>query len=346
MNDTKKLSWSLVDDLKHFDLGESGACVSEWCDIKALYLNKSGVAVFLNDDINFKSFRLQAEVAIPEEVGFIGLVFGARDLNNYELIYLSPGAGDGVGELQYDPVMNGSTTWQIYNGPNYQAPARYVSGEWVRFSLEVHPNTASVYVGECTSPQLVISNLQHRISSGKIGVWGYLPSYIRNLSIEEIQVTEITTNHIYLEQLASESFVTEWIVSKPYCDNTQLIVTDWTKVNVEENGTLNINRLYPSAKNISVQAKSTVYISEETESVLTFGFSDQIRLWINEEEVYQGVWKWSPPESDGRIRWDFVAVPLRWRVGLNTIRAEITNQEVIFGWGLSLKTGISNLTSI
>ncbi len=271
-----KLNWSLVDDLKNFDISESGAHLAEWKDTKALYLNKSGVAVLLNDDIHFKSYRLQADVAIPEAVGFVGLVFGAKDMNNYELIYLSPGAGDGLGGIQYDPVMNGSTTWQIYNGPDYQASAPYVSGEWVR-----------------------------------------------------------------LEQLAREGFVTEWIVSKPYCDNTQLIETDWTKVDVEENGTLNLNRLYPSAKDISVQARSTVYISEETESVLNFGFSDQLRLWINEEEVYQGIWKWNPPESDGRIRYDFVAVPIRWTIGLNTIRAEITNQEVIFGWGLSLKTGIS-----
>jgi hypothetical protein len=342
MTGAKKISWSLVDDLKEFDLGNSGASVAEWREIRALHLNESGIAVFLNNDINFKSFRLEAEVAIPKE-GFIGLVFGARDIDNYELIYLSHGDSKGVGEIQYDPVMNGSTTWQIYHGTSYQAFAPYILGEWVRFSVEIQQNSARVYVGEATDPQLIISNLQHGLVSGKIGVWGYSPTYIRNLSIEEIQAIESTTTHTYMEQLKAESFVTKWMVSKPYYDNTQLIETDWIREMVEENGTLNINRLYTSSKDISVQAKSTLYISEEIESVITFGFSDRLRLWINEEEIYQGVWKWSPPESDGRIRWNFISVPIRWRFGLNTILAEITNQEVIFGWGFCLKTGLTNI---
>lgn len=77
--------------------------------------------------------------------------------------------------------------------------------------------------------------------------------------------------------------------------------------------------------------------------MLTFGFSDHLRLWVNEVEVYRGDWMWNPPASDGRIRSDFASVPVRWRSGLNTIRAEVTNKE-LFGWGLSLKTGLSNMS--
>lgn len=89
--------------------------------------------------------------------------------------------------------------------------------------------------------------------------------------------------------------------------------------------------------------KEWVDAPEEIETQLTFGFSDQLRLWVNEEEVYQGDWRWDPPGSDGRIRCNFANVRVRWRAGLNTIRAEVTNNE-FFGWGLSLKTGLSNLS--
>lgn len=333
-----KLLWNLWDDLENFDLGNSNARPGVYLDKKALYLEKPGAAVLLRNEVPFECFRLQAEIAIPKEVGFIGLVFGARDLQNYELVYLAPT------EIQYDPVMNGSMTWQIYNGPSYQKPLPDTTGKWTIFSVDVQPNGAAVYLGEDHSPQLIISNLQHGGSGGKIGFWGYLPTYIRNLSVAEINPTPIQKRRTNLKQLAAESFVTEWLVSKPYLLNEQPVVDEhWMKAVVEENGTLNINRIYKAEKGISVQAKSTFYIPEEKDTLLTFGFSDHLRLWVNEIEVYRGDWMWNPPASDGRIRSDFASVPVHWRSGLNTIRAEVTNKE-LFGWGLSLKTGLSNMS--
>ncbi|ALS28138.1 hypothetical protein IJ21_27420 [Paenibacillus sp. 32O-W] len=327
-----KLSFNLWNDLDRFDLGDSNARPGVYLGQQAAYLEKSGSAVFLRDEIPFTCFRLQAEVAIPEQVGFIGLVFGAKNSHNYELVYLAPE------EIQYDPVMNGSMTWQIYNGTMYQKPLPNTTGKWVKFAVEVQPNGAAVYMGEDAFPQLVIPNLQHGDPVGKIGFWGYLPGYIRNLAIEEIQPTPITKRDRDLKRLSTETFITEWMVS-PIAENR------WTKAVVEENGTLNLNRIYTAEQGSSVQAKSTFYISEEKETLLTFGFSDHLRLWVNEEKVYQGDWRWNPPESDGRIRSNMASVPVRWMAGVNTIRAEITNNE-FFGWGLCIKTGLSDMSFI
>ncbi|NGQ96166.1 hypothetical protein G3578_13450 [Brevibacillus sp. SYP-B805] len=332
-----KLCMNLWDDWEHLDLGNSNARPGVYRGQNALYLEKTGTPVFLREELPLDCFRLQAEVAIPEQVGFVGLVFGGRDSQNYELVYLAPE------EIQYDPVMNGSMTWQIYNGPMYQKPLPDTTGEWVKFSLEVQPNGAIVYLGDDPSPQLVISNLQHGGCVGKIGFWGYLPSYIRNLSVEEMQPTPIMKRITDAKQLTAETYVTEWMVSKPYLANEQPAEHQWTKAIVEENGTLNINRIYPAEQGISVQAKSMFYLPEEKDTVCTFGFSDHLRLWINEEEVYQGEWRWDPPKSDGRVRSDYAGIPVRWRAGLNTIRAEITHYE-FFGWGLSVKTGLSDVS--
>lgn len=334
-----KQLWNLSDDLEKFDLGNSNARPGVYQGQQALYLEKTGAPVLLRETLPFECFRLQAEVAIPEQVGFVGLVFGARDSQNFELVYLAPV------EIQYDPIMNGSMTWQIYNGSSYQKPLPNMTGKWVKFSAEVQPTGAAVYLGEDTSPQLVIPNLQHGGSIGKIGVWGYLPSYIRNLSVEEIRPKPIMNSVRDLEQLAAETFVTEWMVSKPYLYEQPIPENNWTKAIVEENGTLNINRIYTAERGISVQVKTMFNIPEAKETLVTFGFSDHLRLWVNEEEVYQGDWRWNPPASDGRIRSNVASVPVRWRVGLNTIRAEITHHE-FFGWGFNIKTGLSGMSFI
>lgn len=335
-----KLCFNLPNDLNKFDLGDSSARPGEYLGQQAVYLEKAGSAVFLRDEITFKSFRIQAEVAIPEQVGFIGLVFGAKDSKNYELVYLAPV------EIQYDPIMNASMTWQIYNGPMYQKLLPVSTGKWTEFSVEVQPGGAAVYLGSDPSPQLVIPNLQHGSSVGKIGFWGYLPSYIRNLSVEEIQQTPILKSRMNQGQRPSESCITEWMVSRPYLLTRQPAAEHlWTKAIVEENGTLNLNRLYTVERGITVTAKSMIDIPADRESLLTFGFSDQLNLWINEEQVYQGDWRWNPPGSDGRIHNHFCNIPVHWRAGLNTIRAEITNMEN-FGWGLNLATGLPDISPV
>ncbi|NRF89842.1 hypothetical protein HQN89_02155 [Paenibacillus frigoriresistens] len=335
----EKRSWSLVEDVSILDLGESDASIGEWREIKALHLKKAGTAILINNEFQMESFRIQASVAIPETVGFIGLVFGARDSTNYELIYLSPGDGTGNGEIQYDPVMNGSTTWQIYNGPSYLSCTSYNVGDWVRLTIDVNKHSAKVYIGDdFSTPQLIISKLQHWEVFGKIGVWGYLPVYIRDLSIEEIP-----SSYEPINKRCKDEFINEWLVSEPYHSNLQPEELKWAEVSTEENGTLNINRLYTSEKDKSVQIKSTFTLSEGALSSVSFGFSDEVRIWINEVEVYQDSCMWSPPEHDGRIRPDHVCIPIAWSSGVNTIRAEITSKETVFGWGFCLKTGIQSI---
>jgi hypothetical protein len=49
----------------------------------------------------------------------------------------------------------------------------------------------------------------------------------------------------------------------------------------------------------------------------------------------------SPGEAtDGRIRPDHTSISIRWQAGLNTIRAELASEEVTFGWGLIVHTGL------
>lgn len=332
-----RLLWNLWDDADKFDLGDSGGRPGEYLGKKGLYLQKTCSAVLLREQLPLECFRLQAEVAIPGTVGFIGLVFGAQNSQNYELVYLAPQ------EIQYDPVINGSMTWQIYNGPLYQKPLPETTGKWVKFAVEVQPNGAAVYLGDDPEPQLVMSQLQHGGAAGKIGVWGYLPSYIRNFSVEEIKPGPIRKSATDLRQLTAETYITEWMVSQPFSSNGQPKAQQhWTKAVVEENGTLNVNRLFTAETGIFVQAKTAFLVSEAKETEISFGFSDHLRLWVNDEEVYQGEWRWDPPARDGRIRSDFARVPIRWRAGLNTIRAEISHSE-FFGWGLSLRTGLPDM---
>jgi hypothetical protein len=338
----EKLKWNLLNDLNDFELGDSGAKPGEWDGRNALYLDGfHTIPVLLREELPFDCYRIEAEIAVPGPNGFIGLVFGARDSRNYELVYISPGNDGNPGEIQYDPIMNGSSTWQIYNGPSYQAPAPFPAGSWSTFAIDVYPHGVSVYVGNDVSPRLVVSNLQHGRTHGNIGFWGNLPGYIRNLSVENIQPSAIAKKEANLQRLANASYITEWLVSEPSLSRDfENYDGTWTSAIVEENGCLNFNRLYSAGEKAVVRAKHSFSLKEASESTLSFGFSDRIRLHVNDQVVYEGETRWNPPGDDGRIRGDHARVPIHWKAGENTIIAEVTNVECMFGWGLAVKTGL------
>lgn len=241
-----KRQWNLSNDLQTFDLGQSGARQGAWREREALYFDQQlAEPVLLKDDLGLKAFRLEAEIAFPELYGFAGLVFGARDFRNFELVYISPASDTWSGETQYDPIMNGSSTWQIYHGAAYQSPVPVPLGEWVKLTLDVQPDNVAIHVGTEGSPQLAIRKLQLGNPVGRIGVWGHLASYIGNLAVREIPASPVDHAPSNMPQLAQDTFVTEWMVSEPYTAQTGPGASQkWTKVFVEENGTLNINRLH------------------------------------------------------------------------------------------------------
>lgn len=295
------LKWNLKEDLHAFNFGDSGAQAVVWEGRNTVHLDGvHTIPVLLREDLRFDCFRIRVEVAVTGPYGFIGLAFGARDHQNYELVYLSPGNETSQGDIQYDPIMNGSSTWQIYNGPVYQASAAFPTGQWTTLVLEVQPNSVAVYVGDETAPHLVVSNLQHGRSQGRIGFWGNLPGYVSRFSVEETLPSPIANRTASSQLLLRDSTITEWLVSKPYSSEQSGDYTgSWTRAAVEENGCLNINRLYSAAeKGTAVQATYSFSLKKETESLLCFGFSDRIRLWINDKEVYQGETMWNPPESE------------------------------------------------
>lgn len=337
-----KLIFNLY-DLERLELGESGARPAIWQGREALYLEKMNSAVFIRDEIPYDSYRIQAEVAIPEYVGFIGLVFGVRDEANYELVYLAPE------EIQYDPIMNGSMTWQIYNGSWYQKPLPNMTGKWTKLTVEVQRDGAVVFLGDDPEEQLMLTNLVHGdVCLSKIGFWSFLPSYIRNLIVEEVVPRALNRRTTDLTKLREESYITDWKVYNPYL-NTQGLASleteigiangEWVDATVEENGTLNLNRVFKAEPGFVATLQSEIIVSEDKVTELTLGFSDFVRLWINDQEIYQGEWSWQPPLKDGRIRPNHNSVEVKWKQGINTIRAEVGQREG-FGWGLTVKTGL------
>lgn len=335
----------LEPSLRDWEVHDPAARVTEWRSRTALRVEKGVVLLSqdprlsqgleLSHDPGLTAFTLEADVALEGESGYVGLVFGATDPANYELVYVYRGEGQ-AGWIQYDPVMNGSNTWQIYNGPRYQSSGVVVPpGEWVHLALRVEPDRAAITAGDAREPQLVVNPLMLG-ARGKVGVWGYCPGYVSNLVIR-------SSGPVGRSPGAEPS-------SQPFLPTTQLpvgLVTHWQVADcadgpwieaaVEENGILNFNRHFAMrGPNPVAYARAEVHAERACLADVSLGFSDRVRLLVNGAEVYQSEWRWGPPETDGRIRPNHTTLKVPLRPGANTILAEVAATELPFGWGLVL----------
>ncbi|MGE5673865.1 MAG: hypothetical protein ACM3XM_08250 [Mycobacterium leprae] len=270
----------------------------------------------------YRAFTLEADLALAAD-GYIGLVFGAQNRANHELVYIYHGEGQ-PGWVQYDPVMNGSNTWQIYNGERYISPHVSVpAGEWVHLALQVAGGQVAITAGDAAEPQLVVPLMLG--ATGKVGLWNFGgQAYVRNLRL--VPLVEPPTSAASPAPVRPAGLAMRWQVA-PTPNGP------WRDAPVEENGVLNLNRHFEPGV---AYARTTVQSDAACTAQLSLGFSDQVRLQVNGEQVYQGEWHWEPPATDGRIRLDYATVPVSLRAGANTILAEVTHDEPPFGWGLTV----------
>jgi len=130
----------------------------------------------------FEAENVGVEVEILVEAPcYPGIAFRALGTDDFELAYVVPHASGQWDAVQYDPVFNGSNTWQLYHGPAYQATAAVPTGEWVRVRLDAIGDRAAITVDD--QPPLVVERLAHGARVGRVGLWTYRPARFRNLKV-------------------------------------------------------------------------------------------------------------------------------------------------------------------
>ncbi len=135
-----------------------------------------------------------------------GIAFRAADELDHELVYVQPHTSGSWDAVQYDPVFNGVNTWQVFNGPRYQAQAEVPSDRWFTLRVDVVGLRAAVTLMEgaeragggrraapsrstLPAPALAAAHLVHERRAGRVGVWTYRPAYFAELRVGEAEST-------------------------------------------------------------------------------------------------------------------------------------------------------------
>jgi hypothetical protein len=243
-------------------------------------------------DANFDTGVIEFDMALPADRSFPGVVFRGQDDANYEHFYLRPHQNGNPDSMQYTPVINNMTAWQIYKA--YNAQTKFPTDRWMRVRLEIAEDSARIFVNSNT-PTLVVHDLKRERKAGFVMLKGSLGgAYFANITIAPgVQaaappepVAELMPGH-----------VRAWFVSAPMVEADALAAAGagrlkdvaWTRLPVESNGIANLARMAPWTEKVATVLARTVVRADRARSVpMRFGFSDRVRVYLNGVLLFTG----------------------------------------------------------
>jgi hypothetical protein len=268
-------------------------------------------------DLEIEDAGIKVEILAPGPC-YPGIVFRSTDVHSFELAYAVPEVSDQFDAIQYDPVFNGSNTWQLHTGPAYQKRAVVPTGVWFTLRIDVMGERAAIQVGD--QPPLVVEHLSHGKTSGRIGLWTYLPARFRNLRV---------TSPRSFEDLSGENpEIPDGVIDAWFLQGTGSITC-------EPSGVLNLNR-YMMVADAEARLTRQFIVDDETDLELKFGYSDELKLSLDGELLFEGTHVFSGFENLETRGWvqPGSTLPLKHiSAGRHELEAVLRVTEP-FGWGL------------
>lgn len=283
--------------------------------------------------LEFSTGVIEFDMRLPDAQEFSGPLFRQSTDGHGEYIYWRPHLNGKPDAIQYNPVVNGSLTWQIFTGPGFEAEVRFPLEEWIHVRLDVYPSSASLAIDG--KPALVMPELKSGVKSGALGFASLMGgTYYSNLRVERITEYRDPARPTAAKALP-EGIIESWQVSEALTQEdafTRASKRDWGgipwhSIAVETNGIANLSKAGPDGDDEhSFVARFTVNSGDGRTVPMQFGFSDDVRIYLNGVPLYEG----SDRQNSRDYRflghvgfWDTVFVPLK--AGTNEVAFVVTD---------------------
>ena len=160
-------------DSDKWDIADPNGKIEPFLFQKSLYL--SGGQAYLKD-VEFENGTIEVDIASHGFRGFGGIIFRVQSKTDYEVFYIRPHKSGLPDAVQYTPVFNGLSEWQLYSNEGFIGPIDIPVGKWIHLKMVIDGERADVYWDDMDEPAFVIPELKHGKSKGTIGLYGFLGS--------------------------------------------------------------------------------------------------------------------------------------------------------------------------
>lgn len=265
---------------------------------QSLYLYKSQAT--LKKDLTFETGILEYDIYVTDRRGFPGIKFRIADDSNFEEFYIRPHQSGNIDANQYTPVFHGLPGWQLYYGPGYAAPVVYKMNAWNHVKLVIAKSDAEVFINDMNIPVLYIPELKRKRMAGSVGFSGAGPSPFH---VADLKVTKMSNPQLKSERTPwpklEEGVIKSWSVSNSFPESevndifeltkNQKEGIEWATVQAEYPGYINLARVAKiDPSNNTTFAKVTIISDRKQIKKLTYGFSDRVRVYLNDQILAGG----------------------------------------------------------
>lgn len=323
----------------------------------------SGMAT--RPDLRLENGVIEFDLAPPAE-RFAGVAFRMRSSADYEIVYFRP-SDDGTRwtAMQYQPVFQGETTWQLYHGAGYEAPVpALLGGKDLHVRIVLSGTRADVLLGEDTVPALRVPRLVPPSAEGEVGFWvapgthaAPTPTVLHNLRVNRDASIALASVPVATHDATQ---LTQWLLS-PRMPNDSIVPPlelpafvvrgsgEWIPADAEASGLINLNRQLGNAAGPQTSnvfggagwgiAYARVRIVSDRAQVrrLSFSYSDGIGVYVNGKRVFVG-----RNDIDSRyvgylgiVGAEVDAIDLPLKRGATDVVLAVTDKA--FGWGFRAK---------
>lgn len=343
---------------KNWIVDDPEAKVMRYMDRESLYLFR-GIA-FLRD-VEFENGMIEVDIACHGHRGFAGIVFRLQSPKDYELVYLRPHKSGLPDAIQYTPVFNGLLGWQLYSSEGYTAASDIPLNRWTHVKILVSDRNAYVYLNGADKPSLIVNDLKRGMNKGSIGLWGL--NGVANFTNFRYELSTGADHDIQASpSLPPAGIIDRWTLSEAF--NAQEFSKDelpttskanamrWLDVESESTGLVNVSRFRSKVTPIQrsptrnqkdvVFARSIVYSQRDQTRKMSFGYSDEISIFLNGKILFQGnsAFRSRDPGFLGIVGVDNDALYLNLKKGENELVLAV--RETFGGWGFVCRLDDTN----
>ena len=298
----------------------------------------------MRSDLEFTDGTIEFEVAPMEKGNFVGILFRRESGTSHENIYLRFHRSGLYNAIQYAPRINGSSTWQLY--PEFNAKIDLPRLSWTRVRVEVTGQRLDVFINGGSAAVLSVNRLRGVPKKGSVAFWGRVndkpaewAAALSNISIRpRNEATGGPTTRSPIE--IDSAFLTRWEAADAGSVQGDIAwdaskEREWQQASAEENGLINLNRLFSATRGRRTAfVRTYVESGADASTRLELGYSDDVVVILNGSIVYRGIngFESRHPEYMGFVKPGFENVSLNLRRGRNELVLAITDGQ-IFGWG-------------
>jgi len=249
-------------------------------------LDDSAPVLVTVGDVELLDGTLELDLVVSAERSFPGVAWRIQP-DAHESFFVRPHQSGNDDAVQYTPVFNDVSGWQLYHGAGFWSPATIPVDEWFTLRVSFAADRGEAYIGDLSQPALVFGRLRAPVMPGGVGI---LPGggriRVGRFAYDATKPTLRWAAPAVEEMLPG--VIPAWSVSNLVPEGTApATARSWTNLASEPSGLANLARVHPLGMTLNtVFARTTIVSAEATMRSMALGFSDRAVVYLNGRPIF------------------------------------------------------------